>query len=47
MSIRETARKEYAPPKIVHTEKLETRASTCAKSDSNCTTGAQAGPLQS
>jgi len=26
-------RKEYFPPKIVHTEKIETRATVCTKSD--------------
>lgn len=37
-------RKEYYPPMVVHTEKIETRAVTCAKSDdAHC----GAGPIQS
>jgi hypothetical protein len=46
MSNRET-RKDYTAPKIVHTEVLSARATTCAKADASCTTGAQTGPLQS
>ena len=46
MSNRET-RKTYSSPKIVHTEELTARATTCAKADASCTTGAQTGPLQS
>ena len=40
-------KKKYERPAIVHTEKLEARATTCAKADSTCTTGAQTGPVQS
>jgi hypothetical protein len=40
-------RKAYSPPKIVHTEQLTARATTCAKADASCTTGTQTGPLQS
>ena len=29
----EEARKEYFPPKIVHTEKIETRAVVCTMGD--------------
>jgi hypothetical protein len=47
MSDRETQKKQYARPEIVHTEPLISRATTCAKSDSGCTTGGQPGPLQS
>jgi hypothetical protein len=37
-------RKEYAPPKIVGTEKLQVRAVACAQSDdARC----GAGPIQS
>ena len=46
MSERDTRpeRKEYFPPKIVHTEKIETRAVSCAMaSDGACS----AGPIQS
>jgi hypothetical protein len=38
------SRKEYFPPKIIHTEKIETRAVTCAMAD-DATCGA--GPIQS
>jgi len=38
------SRKEYFPPKVVHTEKIEARAVACAKDD-DFTCGA--GPLQS
>lgn len=38
------ARKDYFPPKIVHTEKIETRAVACAMGDeAHC----GAGPIQS
>jgi hypothetical protein len=38
------SRKEYLPPKITHTEKLEARAVACSQStDATC----GAGPLQS
>jgi hypothetical protein len=40
-------KKKYERPAIVHTEKLEARATTCAKSDSGCQTGGQTGPIQS
>ncbi len=39
-------KKTYERPAIVHTEKLEARATQCAKADSSCTTG-QPGPIQS
>lgn len=39
-----TERKEYFPPRVVHTEKIETRAVTCAQAtDAQC----GAGPIQS
>jgi hypothetical protein len=39
-----SARKEYYPPRIVHTEKIETRAVVCSKSDDlSCSSG----PIQS
>jgi hypothetical protein len=47
MSDQATQRKEYASPRIVHTEALTARATTCAKGDSSCTTNGQSGPLQS
>jgi hypothetical protein len=37
----------YERPAIVHTEKLEARATACAKADSTCVTGGQTGPIQS
>jgi hypothetical protein len=37
-------KKEYFPPKVVHTEKLESRAVECALADATC---AAAGPIQS
>jgi hypothetical protein len=37
-------RKEYFPPRIVHTEKIETRAVACSLAD-DATCGA--GPIQS
>jgi hypothetical protein len=37
-------RKEYFPPKIIHTEKIEARAVACAQAD-DATCGA--GPIQS
>jgi len=40
----ESSRKEYFPPKLVHTEKIEFRAVTCAMAnDAQC----GAGPIQS
>jgi hypothetical protein len=36
-------RKEYFPPRIVHTEKIETRAVACALGNDAC----GAGPIQS
>jgi hypothetical protein len=46
MSERDTRseRKEYFPPKIIHTEKIETRAVVCAMADdATCSSG----PIQS
>jgi hypothetical protein len=40
----ESNRKEYFPPKIVHTEKIEGRAVACSQAD-DATCGA--GPIQS
>jgi hypothetical protein len=40
-------RQRYSSPRIIHTEKLQARATTCAKADSTCSTGGQNGPLQS
>jgi len=37
-------RKEYFPPRIIHTEKVETRAVACSLAD-DATCGA--GPIQS
>jgi hypothetical protein len=38
------SRKEYFPPKIIHTEKIETRAVACSKAtDAAC----GAGPIMS
>lgn len=37
-------KKQYERPAIVHTEKLEARAITCAKADDSCTT---TGAIQS
>ena len=38
------SRKEYFPPKLVHTEKIEIRAVTCAMAnDAQC----GSGPIQS
>jgi hypothetical protein len=37
-------KREYFPPKVVHTEKLTARAVTCSKSD-DATCGS--GPIQS
>jgi len=37
-------RKDYVPPKIVHTEEMETRAVNCAMSDD---TTCAAGPIMS
>jgi hypothetical protein len=47
MSDQATKRKEYSPPRIVHTETLTSRATTCSKGDASCTTGGQSGPIQS
>jgi hypothetical protein len=33
------SRKQYSAPKIVHTEKLQAQASTCAKADDGCAPG--------
>ena len=40
-------KKAYEAPAIIHSEKLEARATTCAKGDSTCQTGGQTGPIQS
>jgi hypothetical protein len=37
-------RKEYSPPRILHTEKIETRAVVCARADGDI---CSAGPLES
>ena len=37
-------RKDYAAPRITHTEKIEGRAAACAKSDDGACSG---GPIQS
>ncbi len=37
-------RKEYSAPKVLHTEKIETRAVVCAKAD---VVSCADGPLQS
>jgi hypothetical protein len=37
-------KKEYFPPKVVHTEKMEARAVTCALADAATCNG---GPIQS
>ena len=37
-------RREYFPPRIVHTEKLETRAVACMKADDSC---GNSGPINS
>lgn len=37
------SRREYFPPRIVHTEKIETRAVACTKADDSCASG----PIQS
>ncbi len=42
--MKQDKKKEYFPPKIVHTEKLTAMAVSCAKSDS---TSCAAGPIQS
>jgi hypothetical protein len=39
----ENERREYFPPKIVHSEKLTARAAECMKSDTSCAPG----PIQS
>ena len=40
-------KKTYERPAIVHTEKLEARATACAKADSSCSGGGGVGPIQS
>ena len=43
-SERKPARKDYAAPRITHTEKIEGRAAACARADdASCA----AGPIQS
>lgn len=37
-------RKRYVSPRIVHTEEMSARATTCAKADTN---SCAAGPIQS
>jgi hypothetical protein len=44
MAENESERKEYFPPKVVHTEKLTARAVLCSKSDDSCVAS---GPIQS
>jgi hypothetical protein len=41
-----TPRREYFPPRIVHTEKLETRAVACMKADDSCASNGT-GPINS
>lgn len=44
MSNREDEKKQYFPPKVVHSEKITSHAVSCAKStDATC----GAGPMQS
>jgi hypothetical protein len=38
-------KKEYFPPKVVHTEAIETRAVSCALADDTCVQAG--GPIQS
>jgi len=38
-------KKAYEKPVIIHSEKIEARATACAKSDDSCLT--KGGPLQS
>jgi hypothetical protein len=45
--IPEDAKREYFPPKVVHTEKLTASATACAMADSTCVTGGSTGPIQS
>lgn len=40
----ETRKREYLPPKIVHSEQIESRAVSCAMADDNT---CSAGPIQS
>jgi hypothetical protein len=40
-------KKTYERPAIVHTEKLEARATACQKADSTCVTAGKTGPIQS
>jgi hypothetical protein len=46
MAVKEgsSGRKEYFPPRVVHTEKIETRAVICAMADDAQCAG---GPIQS
>jgi len=39
-------KKSYERPAIIHSEKLEARATACAKADVSCTSGSP-GPIQS
>jgi hypothetical protein len=39
-----SGKKQYAAPKVIHTEKIETQAVVCSKSDDAC---AASGPIQS
>lgn len=41
---KQESRKEYFPPKIIHTEKIEARAVACSKATDSC---ASSGPIQS
>ena len=41
---KQSSRKEYFAPRIVHTERIETRAVACAKSDD---AACGAGPIKS
>ena len=38
-----TGKKEYSPPQVIHSEKLEGRCTSCVKSDFTC----NPGPIQS
>ena len=40
-------KKTYERPAIIHTEKLEARATTCAKATTGPNPGCGAGPIQS
>jgi hypothetical protein len=39
-------KKTYEKPAVIHTEKIESRAVTCAKADAN-TAACEAGPITS